>query len=224
MSSKYVIGLRHRPNPNDDIGIRHKRFISRQSEVSKIWAIPDAGVIDLPEITGELVSVIDLNYLTEERLDGQIVYSLRDEKYLRDNAQYDDHVSIEFDPDKINYSDLVLNVFPIFVTAFESYRAAIYERKIARSDFREIIKSCSDSGKDINGRDGVYRINAINYFDRELCWRAFNLSPEQIIDRLEGKVESVSSLHDGVLLIYSSKFLDHDDLEKIDSEIRPLLT
>ncbi|WP_137169735.1 hypothetical protein [Marinomonas sp. FW-1] len=129
MSSKYVIGLRHRPNPNDDISIRHKRFISRQSEVSKIWAIPDAGVIDLPEITGELVSVVDLNYLTEERLDGQIVYSHRDEKYLTDNAQYDDHVSIEFDPDKINYSDLVLNVFPIFVTAFESYRATIYERK-----------------------------------------------------------------------------------------------
>jgi len=99
----------------------------------------------------------------------------------------------------------------------------VHNWSITRSDWPQVVELCNSTGKDVNGRDGVYRINAVNYYDRELCQRAFNLSPEQIVERLDGKVESVSLLSDGVMLIYSSKLLERDELEKIDAKVKALL-
>lgn len=223
MSSKYVVEFRHRPVLSDEIGIRHDRFLKNQSGIGEPWQLPCDERVSPSDITGELSSIVDLNGVMGKGLKGEIVYQLRRESYLRDAAQYDDNFAIEFNPKKIDYSDLVLNVFPKLATAFESYRATIYEKSMARLDWREIMQQARSSGKDVNGRDGVYRINVINYFDRELCQRAFGLSPENIVDRLNGNVESVSLLNDGVLLVYSSQLLDKSEHEKVDHEIKSLL-
>lgn len=223
MSAKYVLEFRHRPNLYDEIRVRHKRFLSNQSDLPEAWKIPDEGSTAPSDIAGELSSIVSLNGALGKGLKGEIVYQLRNESYLRDEAQYDDSFAIEFNAKKVNYSDLVLKIFPKFVTAFESYRATIYEKSMARLDWANIVRESRNSGRDVNGRDGVYRINAVNYFDRELCRRAFSLLPEQVVDCLKGKVESVSLLGDGVLLIYSSELMENRDLEKIDSELRSLL-
>jgi hypothetical protein len=110
------------------------------------------------------------------------------------------------------------------VTAFNAYRGTIFlNNTLVIDDRQEIVRLYRETGKDVNGRDGVYRINTVNYFDRELCRRAFNLSPEEIAHRLEGKVERVSLLLDGVLLIVTSELLDRTELEKVDAMVRGYL-
>lgn len=223
MSSKFVLELRHRPKLSDDIKERHKRFVDLQSEVGAPWGIPCDGSVTPLDMSGELSSIVDLDGVLGLGLKGDIIYQFRGEEYLRDIAQYDDSLAIEFNPKKIDYVNLVKNVFPILVKAFECYRATIYEKKIARSDWREIVKLSRSTGKDVNGRDGVYRVNAVNFYDNELCRRAFGLSPDQVIHRLRGKVEHVSLLLDGVLLIISSAILENDKLANIDSEVKTML-
>lgn len=167
--------------------------------------------------------MVDLKNLLQKGLKGEIVYQLRHNDYLRDDAQYDDYLAIEFDPKKVDYTDLVINVFPKLIEAFECYRATIYDKRLARLDWQNIVEKARKTGKDIDGRDGVYRINAVNYFDAELCKRAFGLTPEQIFNRLSRKVEHVSLCLDGVILIYSSKLLSDQDFNHIDLDVRNLL-
>ncbi|MGX5174224.1 hypothetical protein ACUR5C_09415 [Aliikangiella sp. IMCC44653] len=224
MSTKYVLELRHRPNLNDDISSRHNRFIKQQEGINSPWNISSDQVVIPSDIAGELSSIVDLNKVLGKGLKGEIVYQLRSKEYLRDTAQYDDNLAIEFNPEKVDFSDLVQRVFPMLVDAFESYRATIYDKTLARSDWMDIVKQVRETGRDVNGRDGVYRINAVNYFDKELCQRSFTLSPEQIVERLDSKVEAVSLLNDGVLLIYNSKPLERSEHESIDSIIRALLS
>ena len=217
---KLKIEFRRRALPSESINDSHYSFLEGVSELDSPWNL---GKLEtLADIGSDLTLSVSLNKALGRGLKGDLVYTYRGSEYIRDTAQYDDNIFIEFSPDKISL-ETIINILRVYVPAFNCYKVVVHNWAIVRTDWPSIVERCEDSGKDVNGRDGVYRINAINYFDRELCQRAFNLSPEQIIERLDGKVESVSLLHDGVLLIYSSKYLERDKLEKIDSEIRPLL-
>jgi len=222
--SKYEIELRYRAIVSESIECCHNRFMAGLEKIPVPWGLKEADVqIQLPDIGDDLLSVCDLSSALGNGIKGHSVYVLRSADYLQDKAQYDDNVAIKFDPKKINFNYLVEEIFPLYIKAFLPYRATIQSSDIANADWPEIADKCNSTEKDVNGRDGVYRINAVNYYDRELCQRAFDLSPEQIIERLDGKVESVSLLLDGVMLIYSSKLLERDELEKIDAEVKALL-
>ncbi len=217
---KYKIELRHRAQPNEAFDEKHKRFIEKISGLDAPWNLD--GLEPLPDIGSELLVTISLDKVLGKGVTGHLTYMYRSTDYLEDNAQYDDNLFIEFNAGKINLEEVV-NVFPAYVSAFNCYRATVHNWSITRSDWPKVVEECNNTGKDVNGRDGIYRINAINYFDEELCQRAFGLSPEKIVDRLNGKVESVSLLSDGVFLVYSSQIIDKSEHEKIDKEIKSLL-
>ena len=223
MKKKYSVNIRHRASPIEDIGLRHDAFIKKQSVIDRQWQIPIDSESAPSEIKGNLISTLELKGILPKGLKGILQYSFRGEDYLKDEAQYDDFYSIDFNPEKVDYTNFVNITLPELIVAFEAYRARVYLVDIAISDWNEIIKKSSDSDKDVDGRDGVYRIYAVNYFDRELCKRAFDLSPEQIVERLESKVEQVRILGDGVYLVYTSRPLDSDELENVDSEVRELM-
>src|SRR5262249_49557371 len=132
-------------------------------------------------------------------------YAFRSEKYLRDNAQYDDYAIIPFIPSRPGAAErlraLFHEVLPAYVEAFDCYRARVYDLDIRMADWTRVVELSNSTGRDVDGRDGAYRIHPGNYFDRELCRRAFGAEPAKIIERLQGKVEKVSALGDGVLLV-----------------------
>jgi hypothetical protein len=217
---KYKIELRHRAQSNEPYEEKHKKFMEAISRLGRPWNL--VGLEALPDIGSELLVTVSLDKVLGAGIKGRLTYMYRSEEYLEDNAQYDDNLFIEFNSGKIDLEDVV-NVLPVYISSFGCYRATVHNWGITRSDWPKIVEECNSTGKDVNGRDGVYRINAINYFDRELCKRAFSLSPEEIVKRLTGKVESVSLLGDGVFLIYSSQPLKREEHEKIDREIKTLL-
>lgn len=223
MISKYILDLRHRPRLDDSVEVRNTRFLARQADLKLPWRLPTDGTISGTISPGKLSSIVNLNKVLGQGLKGQIVYQLRKQNYLRDLAQFDDTFSIEFDPRNVDYKSLITQAFPALVNAFECYRATIYSKSLARHDWRDIIRLTRSTSSDVNGRDGIYRINAVNFFDRDLCNRAFGLDPEQIVRRLDGRVEKVMEFSNGVLLVVSSDVLDEAKIGLIDTRVRGYL-
>jgi hypothetical protein len=220
--NKLELSLRHRANYKESIGQKHQNFLKGINDLILPWNFKELDKI--PDIGTELIAVINLNKLFKKGINGYLSYPYRDKSYLKDNAQYDDILILEFDPDVLDYSNLIKNILPTFIKAFNCYRATIQNIGIANKDWPLIIQKCNESGIDVDGRDGVFRINSVNYYDEELCRRAFRLNPSDIVNRLSGKVESVSMLNDGVLLVYSKEVLPIDELEKIDANVKSLLS
>ena len=217
----HKLEFRHRPKFSESIEKRHENFLERLSGLGAPWDL--AGAVDVPDIEGELVVSVSLDKFLPKGLKGRIAYSLRSEKYLEDDAQFDDSLFIEFSNAKIDYLDLLKRIFPAYVEAFGAYRAALHDWSVTRSDWPAVVAACDATKKDVNGRDGVFRINAANYFDEKLCLRAFGKSPQQIINCLKGHVEEASELAGGVLIVVSYTPLTTSEIATAGERLKELL-
>lgn len=217
----HKLEFRHRPKFSESIEKRHENFLERLSGLGAPWDL--AGAVDVPDIEGELVVSVSLDKFLPKGIKGRIVYSLRSERYLEDDAQFDDSIFIEFSNAKIDYLDLLKRIFPAYVEAFGAYRAALHDWSVTRSDWPAVVAACDATKKDVNGRDGVFRINAANYFDEKLCLRAFGKSPQQIINCLKGHVEEASELAGGVLIVVSYTPLTTSEIATAGERLKELL-
>ena len=226
MTLRYHLALRHRATLEEGIGARHSRLIEKLREIAPPWGIPAGYLAEEPCVApGKLSVRIDLRGVLGRPLKGFVAYCLRKDTYLGpDEAFYDDVFIVDFDPSKVDYGSFVRSVFRLYVEAFDAYRATIREENIVAEDQSEIVRRARTSDKDVDGRDGVLRISAVNYYDALLCQRAFELTPRQIVARLKGTVEEVEEFGDGVLLIADSKVLSKEELLKIDGVIRDKLS
>jgi hypothetical protein len=223
-SLRYELQLRHRPAVEESIQVRHSNLIDSLVALGPEWGVRPGAVIAAPVVRpGDLSAYVDIRGALPFAKKPSVVYPIRNASYLRDAAQYDDFLSAEFDPDKVDFARLALEAFPAYVGAFQCYRAAIYSDATAIADFPRIVEQSESTGKDVDGRDGVYRINPVNFFDRALCERAFGRTPQQIKNALAGHVERVELLYDGVYIVISSRVLPDEELLKIDSNLQRLL-
>jgi len=227
MSGIYEIELRHRADPHEPIGDRHRKFVEVMARYAPPWGLKGEEIPAVPDIPpGNLSATVKLRVLSPRGERSYISYKFRSEKYLKDNAQYDDFVIVRFKPQAAGarLGELFNDVFPAYIEGFDCYRAGIGDSEVKMADWDRVVELCNSTGKDVDGRDGVHRIHPANYFDRELSRRAFGLTPEKIAERLQGKVEKVSMLGDGVLVICRSKLpLPREEYERIDGEVRALL-
>ncbi len=217
----HKLEFRHRPKFSESIGKRHENFLEKLSGLGKPWDL--AGAVDVPDIKGELVVSVSLDKFLPKGIKGRVTYSLRSEKYLEDDAQFDDSLFVEFSYAKIDYSDLLKRIFPAYVHAFGAYRAALHDWSVTRNDWPAVVTACDATKKDVNGRDGVFRINAVNYFDEELCLRAFGKSPQHIISCLKGHVEEASELAGGVLIVVSYTPLSTSEITTAGERLKKIL-
>ena len=217
----HKLEFRHRPKFSESIEKRHENFLERLSGLGAPWDL--AGAVDVPDIEGELVVSVSLDKFLPKGIKGRIAYSLRSERYLEDDAQFDDSLFIEFSNAKIDYLDLLKRIFPAYVEAFGAYRAALHDWSVTRSDWPAVVAACDATKKDVNGREGVFRINAANYFDEKLCLRAFGKSPQQIINCLKGHVEEASELAGGVLIVVSYTPLTTSEIATAGERLKELL-
>ena len=219
--TKYKLEFRHRPCASESIEERHMSFLKGIGDLGVPWNLN--GALEVPSIGSELVASVSLDKLLPPGVKGRISYALRDQKYLKDDAQFDDTLFIEFQSSKVNYSDLLRVIFPKYIKAFSSYRSALHDWNVTRSDWPLVLAGCEATKKDINGRDGVFRINAANYFDRELCLRAFGKSPSQLVDLLKGDVEEVREFEGGVLIVISYTPLSTIEFISVSDRLKKLI-
>jgi hypothetical protein len=220
--TKYKLEFRHRPDCAEPIREKHSRFLAQLAGLGAPWSLVDT--IELPDIEDELVVSVSLDKLLPSGVKGRISYALRNQHYLEDDAQFDDTLFIEFAGGKVDCPDLIKRVFPQYIKAFGAYRAALHDWRVTRSDWPMVVAACEATKKDVNGRDGVFRINAANYFDRELCSRAFGKSPKQIVDCLSNHVESVSEFDDGVLIVVRYSPMSANELTEVSKGLEEILS
>jgi len=219
--TKYKLEFRRRPNFSESIEDRHNNFLRAVSDLGVPWGLSDS--LKVPPIGSELVTSASLDKLLPVGVKGRISYALRDQKYLEDDAQFDDTLFIEFTASKVDYSDLLKVVFPRYIKAFGSYRSALHDWSVTRSDWPLVVEACEATKKDVNGRDGVFRINAANYFDKELCFRAFGKGPRELVDLICDYVEEVREFEDGVLIVISYNPLSADELLSAGDRLKSLV-
>ena len=218
------IELRYRARVEESIPERHTQIVAGLLQLEPPRGLKGKHPPAPPDIGAKLRVEVDLTNSLGSGNQGVLSYVLRSDKYLRDESEFDDLMIVGCEFAQPEFEVVVRTVFRLYIEAFTPYRATIIlDTQLYGQEWPTIVRLGKDSGKDADGRDGVYRINSVNYFDRELCRRAFGLSPEEIVERLRNKVESVSILLDGVVLIVTSAMVDRETLKGIDAMVRTQL-
>jgi hypothetical protein len=57
-----------------------------------------------------------------------------------------------------------------------------------------------------------------------LCQRAFLLTPEEVIARLEGKIAEGRLINDGAYIIATCEIVGLEEARRLNDELRPLLS
>jgi hypothetical protein len=217
----YKFEFRHRANASEAIDKRHESFISDIAGLAPPWNLAELSA--LPDIGAELLVTVSLDKFLPKGVKGRLTYMLRNEKYLKDDAQYDDTLFIEFNPEKIDLQDFTSGVFTTYIKAFKCYRATLHDWSITRSDWPVVVEVGERLGKDINGRDGIYRINPIHYFDETLCQREFGLSAGEISKLLKNQAETATEFESGLLLILDTHLLSSDEWKERGESVKRAL-
>jgi hypothetical protein len=224
MSAIFELELRHRATPDESITARHERFMRAMARYAAPWGLKGLELPPARDVApGALSSVVKLRALSPKREMSYIKYVFRGEHYLKDNAQFDDHAILLFEAPALAHrmGELFDEVLPAYVEAFECYKATVCDPEVRLADWQRVVELSRTTGKDPDGRDGVYRIHPANFFDGELCRRAFGLAAEAMVKRLHDKVEKATLLAGGLLLVCSSKLeLARAEYEAIDGRVR----
>jgi len=221
--------LRHRAAASESYLDNHRELLAGAHGLDSPWDL--VGREKVPDIGSGLSTEVRLSRHLSIRGDAYILYEYRTEWVHDpnpDHSFHDDHMVIELTSKKINYGYVAREVFPCYARAFQSYYGTIHDMDLEIADNPRLAAPERSPGQwrlkySNNLRELIIRINAVNYFDRELCRRSFGLTPEVMVERLSGKVEDARMLGDGILLVYTYKFLEVEELKKVDGEVRKML-
>lgn len=216
-------GFRHRAKCSESVELRHAEAVRSLGCPLREWlgAFGAGAVYFESESKGG--GAADLSPALRDGVAAAISYCSRP-AIDADHAMYDDVLTLEFDESGVDYSVFSLAIFGQVVRAFDAYRASIVlDEDLDLDDYDEILDLADSTGRDVDGRDGVFRISPICFFDRELCARAFGISPEGVSKRINGRIEFVSTIHDGVLIVVTQEIVGRDALIDLDLEVREML-
>jgi hypothetical protein len=193
---------------------KHERFFARLREMPHPWGLAGQEPPTAPSCGRDIAADVSLNKRLGKGIRGFAYYRYRYPGLAEDIGMNDDFVTLEFNPEKVDYQALVREALPAYIEAFNGHISTIKDEEFTELDF----DAWQASGKD--GRNGVYRVMPVSFYDRLLCQRAFGQSPEQIAARLSGRIEDVRLFHDGVYLIGSSQPLPLAEADKLSWDMK----
>jgi hypothetical protein len=219
--ARQILEVRHRPTARDSIAKRHEKLVAAIGGLPPAWQGDLSRIQVTPAVNdGDFGAFVKMGPGLGKGLRGEVSYPLRDKEYLRDIARHDDALVIDFDAAQIDFGELTQKVFPALVEGFDAYRAAVKDDGQCLEDWPRIAALAKESGRDIDGRDSVFRIHAVNYFDRELCKRAFGMGPADLLQKLGSVFNRAELFQDGVLLVCTKAFPEADELRRIEEAFR----
>lgn len=224
MSMQIEARFRRRAVANENVAELNRELLDHLLEIRSMW-VEWALVENFYFNPGEGESAAtDLSQFLISGMNGAISYSSRLVGAIKDKAVSDDTLTLEFESDDIDYHWFRKEIFPKLVKAFSPYRATIItDLDQDLDDFEDIVDEAYKTEKDVDGRDTVYRLNSVNYFDDLMCVRAFGVSSDEMIEKLSNSVEQVEKIGTGVLLIVTNKLVEGNDLVALDEAVRKLL-
>jgi hypothetical protein len=162
-----------------------------------------------PSIGRELSACVKLSKCLGAGVSGTACYSLRSERYLKDEARCDDFVDLTFNPLAVPYHDLLSSAMSRYIEAFTPYILQIGPDEFAAKDF----KATGGYEK----RQRVHRFYPANMFSNTMCVRAFGMDVRALAAAVAHVAEHVEILARGIVLIATSRIVgleEADDLNK----------
>lgn len=203
-----------RADVRESVADRHAELVSRMKLVDAPFGWADAAIPPPPEFGKEVYAWFRVRY-QNKRLKCEGGYAYRSADYVHpDRAVRDDHLFFQFDrrDTKINYSDLLQKVAPQVIEAFGPYRACLnfilYGVLYDQKNEDALRRLRREPAIEIDGRNNIFNLDAVSYWDGELCQRALGYGRDEVIRRLTGKVPRVEPMMDGVYVVFS----DNPDL------------
>ena len=213
--------MRRRAAMEEAVSELNKKFVEELATLAGFWAIGNqAGDAIFDPGVGE-AATLDMRKSLAPGLSGQIVYAPRIDGYLsRDNAQSDDYIKLRLNSDLLNYEKFCEQIFPRLIDIFQPYRGGIEtDSDVAMADWDIICEQSLATERDIDGRDSVFRIWPVVYFDNRLCQRSFGCSAEEVIERISGECQRAELRNGGAFLIVTTNLVTGDALDEINSRV-----
>lgn len=220
------IELRARPNLDRSAEDLHRQIVAGLELIPRPWGLTDAASSPATE---DLVTIFPLTFQTQpapvEILESHLSYALRSAAYLRDAAQYDDQLVLRFVPAPNASLGTLGEWVARSAQIMGAYRGAlVVDEELAADDWEACIRLGRESGRDIDGRDSVFRIWPVSFWDTELCRRAWGLSPEHVATVLAPLVQESRLIADGVLVIASDRIPSRDEVIATSDRLQAALT
>lgn len=214
---KYELIVRSRAQKSESIAQKHARFFSELSKIPQPWGIGGSAFPEPPDPGRNLGAGTSISKLLGKGISGRVYYVYR--RDFEDLGMHDDFCDMSFNPERVDYKQLVCEVLPRLILAFHAYFAQVGDTEFGHMDFdAERTAGMGDT------RFGVFRIRPVSFFDKILCQRAFGLQPDEIAKRLESHVEKVTLLEGGVYILGSSQPLRIEEADKLCWELKRLVT
>lgn len=216
--------FRRRAEVGESVAELNSALIEKLSKISGFFSESHeqgGGLFDTGD--GESASMNLSPYLTPG-MSGGVIFASRISGTVEDWATSDDSLGLKIDLEKIDFMQFSSTVFPEVIRAFDCYRSAVItDVNLYLDDHEEIVEVCRSTLLDVDGRDGVFRFNPVNYFDDELCARAFSLCPAEVVERLKGNCKTVEEFHGGVLFLVVDRPIIGPESLELDRRVRELL-
>lgn len=216
--------FRRRAGLGENVAELNARLLGALSQLHGLWADDKtAADANFDAGTGESAAV-DLTPCLVASVKGSISYASRLIGAVADRATSDDSIVLQLNSDVIDLGWFSREVFPEVIKAFAPYRAALVtDLDQDLEDFESIVQEVQRTGRDVDGRDTVWRFHSVNYFDDALCLRAFGISASEVVARLEGSIELAKSYASGAFLLITPSVVEGDDAIALDSTVRQKL-
>jgi hypothetical protein len=215
--------IRRRARLDEPIPALNARLLEQFIAVPGFWGQGKTAA-DAPFEQGETGS-LDLRKSLRDGLSGQVVYMPRFVGYLsKDVSKADDTLRIRLDTDKVDYAVFCAETLPRLITMFESYRGHVEtDAKVRAVDWENVRQQSRTTGRNIDGRDSIFRIWPVCWFDGELSRRAFGITAEEAVRRASPECERAELVAGCASLIVTSAIVVGANLDVIDARIKSRL-
>lgn len=215
--------FRRRAQVGESVPDLARALLASLSGIEGLWkegASTEDAIFDAGQ--GESAAV-DLSPCLVRGLRGTVSYASRIPGAVVDKAIADDVLVLQIDHKAVDFQSLCRQTFARLVEVFLPYRAAVItDLDLDLDDFETIVQEAQRTGTDVDGRDTVYRIHPVNYFDDVMCIRAFGVDAATLVARLQGKIELAQSICSGALLVVVAEPVQGEQLASLDSRVREL--
>ncbi|MDC6171350.1 hypothetical protein [Paucibacter sp. XJ19-41] len=210
---KYYLEARSIPCKQQSIEDKHQAFFSGILDLPSPWG--SKSIPKLPPIGGNLSVGVGAKEFAGPGLKGSVHYSFRG--LDADSAYADDFINLAFNPRKIDYQQLVEQIFIKYVQAMNAYFAEISDDEFIFQDYdeRKRLK--------IDARHGLYRIPAVLYARDDFCRRALGLGAAEVQARLNDRVATSELIQGGVLIVLSRDVLTAPEMDALSTKAKSAL-
>jgi hypothetical protein len=215
--------IRRRARLDEPVPVLNAKLLERFVAVPGFWG-EGKTVADAAFEQGETGS-LDLRKSLRDGLSGQVVYMPRFAGYLsKDESKADDTLRIRLDTDKVDYAAFCAETLPRLITIFESYRGYVEtDPKVRAADWEMVRQQSRKTGRNIDGRDSIFRVWPVCWFDLELSRRAFGITAEEAVRRASPECERAELVAGCAFLMVTSAIVVGANLDVVDARIKSRL-